>query len=116
MDSVMPNTYVARASRRITRLTTTASRRRMTLPLLGIGIALGACGTPPPLDQAIKCAQFKRLPDGSWTTTIDVSLDYAENGTHWQENFSKGVTISGGRGGQDTAIVAAIEKKCSATK
>lgn len=64
----------------------------MVLLLLGIGVAVAACGTPPPLDQAIKCDQFKRAPDGSWTTTTDVSLDYAENGTHYQSNFGKNVT------------------------
>lgn len=84
--------------------------------LLGIGVALGACSTPPPLDQAIKCDQFKRSPDGSWTSITDVSLDYTQNGTHWQENFSKGVTISASRGGQGAAIVAALEKKCNASK
>jgi hypothetical protein len=57
----------------------------MALLLLDIGIALGACCTPPPLDQAIKCDQFKRSPDGSSTTTSEVSLDYAKNGTRWQE-------------------------------
>jgi hypothetical protein len=63
----------------------------MVLLLLGIGISLGACGTPPPLDQAIKCDQFKRSPDGSWTTTTNVSLDYAENGTHYQERDHHGI-------------------------
>ena len=84
--------------------------------LLGIGVALGACGTPPPLDQAIKCDQFKRSPDGSWTTTTNVSLDYAANGTHYQSNFGKGVAITATSGRQNAEIVAALEEKCSATK
>jgi hypothetical protein len=84
--------------------------------LLGLGGALGACGTPPPLDQAIKCDQFKRLPDGSWTTITGVSLDYAANGTHYQSNFGKGLTIKATSGGQNAEIVAALEKKCNATK
>lgn len=55
---------------------------------------LAACGTPPPLDQAIKCDQFQRLPDGSWTTTTDVSLNYTDNGTKYQSNFGKRVTVN----------------------
>ncbi len=84
--------------------------------LLGIGIALGACGTPPPLEQAIKCDQFKRSPDGSWTAVTDVSLDYTDNGTRYQSNFGKGVTITAASGGQNAQIVAALEKKCTASK
>lgn len=83
---------------------------------LGAGVALGACGTPPPLDQAIKCDQFKRAPDGSWTTTTDVSLDYAENGTHYQSNFGKGLTITPTSGPVNAEIVAALDKKCTAPK
>lgn len=92
------------------------SSRTMVLLLLSIGGALDACDTPPPLDQAIKCEQFTRSPDGSWTTTTDVSIDYAKNGTHYQENLGKGVTISASRDGQEAAIVAALEKKCNASK
>jgi hypothetical protein len=84
--------------------------------LLGIGVALCSCGTPPPLDQAVKCEQFNRSPDGSWTTATDVSLDYAENGTHYQENFSKGGTIRASGGRQFAEIVATLEKKCNASK
>ena len=89
----------------------------MVLLLLGIGIALGACGTPPPLDQAIKCDQFTRSPDGTWTTTTDVSLDYdAANGTQTQWNAGKGATIKATSGRDNPEIVAALEKKCNASK
>jgi hypothetical protein len=84
--------------------------------LFGIGIALCACSKPPPLDQAVKCDQFKRLPDGSWVTTTDVSLDYTDNGTHDQDNFSKGVTLRASHDKQYATIVAALEKKCGTNK
>ncbi|HEX3949460.1 MAG TPA: hypothetical protein VHW95_06385 [Steroidobacteraceae bacterium] len=82
----------------------------MALLLLDIGIALGACCTPPPLDQAIKCDQFKRSPDGSSTTTSEVSR-LREEWNSLAGDFSEGVIISASRGGQDAAIVAAIEKR-----
>jgi hypothetical protein len=88
----------------------------MVLLSLGIGLALGACGTYPTLAQAIKCDQFKRSADGSWITTTDVSLDYTENGTRYQSNFGKGVTITASSGRQSAEIVAALEKKCNASK
>lgn len=94
----------------------TASRRTLAVLLLGLGIALGACSKPVPLDQAIKCDQFKRLPDGSWITTADVSLDTTDNGTRYQDNFSKGVTLSASGGGHNATIVAGLEKKCGASK
>jgi len=92
------------------------SSRALAATLLGIGIALGACSKPQPLDQAVKCDQFKRLPDGSWITTTDVSLDYTDNGTQYQDNFGSGVTLSASGGGHNATIVAAIEKKCSTSK
>jgi hypothetical protein len=110
----MPNTYFARASGRIAPHRSTTQGRTLALVLLGIGVAIGACSNPPPLDQAIKCDQFKRLPDASWSTTADVSLDFMDNGTHYQDNFGKGVTISAS--GHNAVIVAALEKKCDASK
>jgi hypothetical protein len=86
----------------------------MTPALLGALLALGACGTPPPLDQAIRCDEFKHSPDGSWTTTTDVSLDYEANGTHVETNVSKGVTIKAADGRDYADLVAALEKKCNA--
>ena len=118
----MPNTYFAQAGGSIARQRSTSVLRltppkAMVLLSLGIGIALGACGSSQPLDQAIKCDQFKRSSDGSWTTTTDVSLDYTENGTRYQSNFGKGVTLTTATSGAQTAqIVAALEKKCNATK
>lgn len=114
MSSMIPSARVPRAGRKIARATSTRSSR--TLAGLLFGIALGACSNPPPLDQAIKCDQFKRLPDGSWVTTADVSLDYTDNGVKNQDNFSKGVTLSAGHGDHDAMIVAGLEKKCSTRK
>ena len=58
----------------------------------------------------------QRSPDGSWTTTTDVSLDFAENGTHYQSNFGKGVTIKTAGSAVNAEIAAALEKKCNAAK
>jgi hypothetical protein len=120
--AVMPNTYFARAGASIARhksipVLWVTPPRAMVLLSLGIGTALAACGSSQPLDQAIKCDQFKRSPDGSWTTSTDVSLDYTENGTQYQSNFGKGVTLTAATSGAQTAqIVAALEKKCNASK
>lgn len=116
MSSMIPSARVPRTGRKIARPTSTRSSRTLAGLLFGIGIALGACSNPPPLDQTIKCDQFKRLPDGSWVTTADVSLDYTDNGAKNQDNFSKGVTLSASHGDHDAMIVAGLEKKCSTSK
>lgn len=103
-----PSPYLAHAGRRIVRRASPAA----IVALLLLGVALAACGTPPPLDQAIKCDQFKRSPDGGWTATTDVLLDYEANGVHNQTNLSKGVAIRPGNGQSYADIVAALEKKC----
>jgi hypothetical protein len=96
------------------RRTPTAPRRTLALAVLGIGAALCTCSSPPSLDQVVKCEQFKRLPDGSWTAAADVSLDYTDNGKQYQDSFSQGVTLNAT--GNNPAIIAALEKKCSASK
>ena len=88
----------------------------LVLLLLGTGGMLWACASPPPLDQAIKCDQFARSPDGNWTATTDVSLDYEANGTHVQTNIGKGVTIKAADGRDYADIAAALERKCNAAK
>jgi hypothetical protein len=85
------------------------------LAISGVCLALGACGSYPPLDQAIQCNQFKRQPDGSWITTTDVSLNFTDNGTRYQSNFDKGATITG-KDQQNALIVAALNKKCAASQ
>lgn len=81
----------------------------------GVCLALGACGSYPPLDQAIQCNQFQRQSDGNWITATDVSLDFTDNGTRYQSNFGKGVTITD-KGHQNALIVAALNKKCAASQ
>jgi hypothetical protein len=54
----------------------------MVLLSLGIGLALGACGTYPTLAQAIKCDQFKRSADGSWITRHSLSVEFRQARNH----------------------------------
>jgi len=63
------------------------------------------------LEQAIKCDQFSRLPDGSWSTK-DVSLDYVRDGRRYQTNFSDGAVISAKSGGEVAMVFAALNHKC----
>jgi hypothetical protein len=90
--------------------------RRLALPLLVACFGLVGCGSTQPIDQAIQCNQFQRQPNGSWVTTMEVSLDYGQNGTRYQANYSKGVVLKTYNGGQDALIVAALEKKCAASQ
>ena len=76
-------------------------------------LSLGACGTKQTLEQTIQCDQFKRLPDGTWSTK-DVSLDFVQDGRQYQFNFANGSTITGKKGADEALILAAIEKKCAA--
>lgn len=92
----------------------TTSRCGITV-LAFICVGLAGCSSSQPIDQAIQCNQFTRQADGGWTTTVEVSLNYEDNGTRYQENFGKGLTISAQKGGQEAVIVAALEKKCGAS-
>jgi hypothetical protein len=87
--------------------------RWLALALLVACSGLAGCGSSQPIDQAIQCNQFTRLPDGNWSTTTDVSMDYGQNGTKYQANYSKGVVIKAQNGGQEALIVATLEKKCA---
>jgi len=64
----------------------------------------------------VRPVQFNRLPDGSWVTTVDVSLDYTDKGTHDQDNFSKGVPLSASHDNHYAMIVAVLEEKCGTNK
>ena len=76
--------------------------------------ALSACGTKQTLEQAIDCGQFKHLPDGTWSTAKDVSLDFLQDSTEHQLNYSSGLIITGKRNGEEALVVAALDKKCGA--
>jgi hypothetical protein len=86
------------------------------LLLVVAGSSLVGCGSSQPIDQAVQCSQFQRQSDGNWVTTTDVSIDYAQNGTRYQANYSKGVVIKTYNGGQEALIVATLEKKCAPSK
>ncbi len=91
--------------------------RRWIGILLPVGLAFttGACGTKQTLEQAINCAQFKRLPDGTWSAK-DVSLDYLQDGTEYQFNINGSKIITGKNDREEALIVAALNKKCAANQ
>lgn len=82
------------------------------LVLIPLSMTLGACGTKQTLDEAIKCDDFRRLPDGNWSTAKDVSLDYNLDGIEHQVNYSNGITINA-KDSEDARVLAALEKKCA---
>ena len=79
-----------------------------------LSLALSACGTKQTLEQAIDCGQFKHLPDGTWSTAKDVSLDFLQDGTEHQLNYSSGFIITGKRNREEALLSAALDKKCVA--
>jgi hypothetical protein len=83
------------------------------LVLMSLAMTLGACGTKETLDEAITCDGFRRQPDGSWSTTKNVSVDYDLDGTEHQTNYSNGVVIRAEDGEENARILAALEKKCA---
>ena len=79
-----------------------------------LSLTLGACGTKQTLEQAIDCGQFKHLPDGTWSTAKDVSLDFLQDGVEHQLNYSSGLIINGKRDSDEALLLAALDKKCGA--
>lgn len=82
------------------------------LMVLLFSCSLSGCGTKQTLDQAIHCDDFRRLPDGSWSTVKDVSLDYLRDGTQYQLNYSKDVHLKQKAGDEATRLIDALDKKC----
>lgn len=89
-------------------------RSSLALLLVLIMLGLSGCGPKQNLEQAIQCDQFKRLPDGSWSTAKDVSLNYLRNGVETQTNLSEGLTITARISADAALIAAALDKKCAA--
>lgn len=79
-----------------------------------LSLALSACGTKQTLEQAIDCGQFKHLPDGTWSTAKDVSLDFLQDGREHQLNYSGGLIITGKKDPDEALLSAALDKKCGA--
>lgn len=75
--------------------------------------SLSGCGTKQTLDQAISCDDFRRLPDGGWSTTKDVSLDHLRNGTQYQLNYSKNAQLKQNAGDETSRLIDALNKKCA---
>jgi hypothetical protein len=65
------------------------------------------------MEQAIKCDQFQRLPDGTWSSK-DVSLDYVQDGKRYQLNYGNGAILTGKKDAEEARLVAALDKKCAA--
>ena len=83
---------------------------------LALSLALFGCGTKQSLDEAIQCDAFQRGPDGTWSASKDVSLDYVRDGTQYQLNFSKGAAVKGNIAAQEPRLVPALDTKCIATR
>jgi hypothetical protein len=97
----------------------TAERRAVSVSgsfclALTLSFALFGCGTKQTLEQAIQCDAFKRGPDGAWSASKDVSLDYVRDGTQYQLNFSKGVVVRGKVAAEEPRLVSALDAKCAA--
>jgi hypothetical protein len=96
-------------------------RWSLTLLFVAVSLALGGCGSNQTLEQAIKCDQFKQLPDGTWSATTDVKLAYARDGLqlwgyhvkgrYWT-NYTKGSIITS-KDSEDAVVLAALDKKCT---
>ena len=82
------------------------------LLLLSVCLGLGACGTKQTLEEAVKCGQVTRQPDGTWSSK-GASLDYLRNGTQTQSNYAAGVAITQ-RNAEDAELIAVLDKKCAA--
>ena len=93
-----------------------ARAQRWNLVFLSVlvSLALSACGTKQTLEQAIDCDQFKHLADGTWSTAKVVSLDFLQDGTEHQLNYSSGLIITGKRDREEALVAAALDKKCGA--
>jgi hypothetical protein len=83
---------------------------------LTLSLALFGCGTKQSLEQAIQCGAFQRGPDGTWSASKDVSLDYVRGGTQYQLNFSKGAAVNGKIAAQEPRLAATLDTKCTAKR
>jgi len=93
----------------------------VALLLVALSLTLAGCGSNQTIEQAIKCDQFKRLPDGTWSATTDVKLAYARDGfqlwgyhvkgRYWT-NYNKGEIITR-KDSEDALISAALDNKCA---
>lgn len=102
--------------RRGDRISIPARARRWSLVFLSVllSLTLSACDTKQTLEQAIDCGQFKHLPDGTWSTAKDVSLDFLLDGKEHQLNYSSALIINGKRDRDEALLSAALDKKCGA--
>lgn len=86
--------------------------RRIAIVAVGLPLAVSACGTKQTLAEAVKCDDFKRLADGTWSAIQDISLDYIINGVQHQLNFPRDTSINGSIARQEPQLVPALERKC----
>jgi hypothetical protein len=87
-------------------------RRRLLLASLALSLVLAACGTKQTLEQAVQCDAFTRAPDGTWSTSKDVSLNYLRDGVEHQLNMDKGLSVTGKVAGMEPQLAATLERKC----
>jgi hypothetical protein len=88
------------------------------LALIVAFLALGAFGQNNSLEKAVRCDQFKRLPNGQWVAVQDISLVYGWRTIgnfvlgSYQWNFNNGTTVTGNGGSEDARLFAALNKVC----
>ena len=65
-----------------------------------------------PLEQAITCDQFKRLPNGEWVTAKDVSLSYGSRVVFHNTAYGNGTNISRTGDSEGAHLLNALNKVC----
>jgi hypothetical protein len=88
------------------------------LSLIGLYSAVGVWAKNDSLEKAVRCDQFKPLPNGNWVAVQNISLAYRWRTIgnlglgNYQWSFSKGKVITGNGGSEDARLFAALNKVC----
>jgi hypothetical protein len=62
--------------------------------------------------QSVTCDGFKRLPNGTWVTVKDVSINYERHFGDRQLNYGKGWIITGTGDSEGARLLKALNKVC----
>jgi len=64
------------------------------------------------LEQAVRCDQFKRLPDGGWVAVQQVSLTYGRRVGHYNLSYGKGTPVTGTGDSEGAHLLSVLNKVC----